>query len=197
MSITGNRRPPPGNRRPPGTARASTWVPARHIRPGTGQAPPRRCRTCSTARTRSACDRSPPGRNWTKPKPTGLACQPGDLLTGPSWQGRRLRPARIVRDADTADLPVSPTSKKNFRLLRWKPNRPTSEITDDPAHPDPRILIPLGGVHARQGGSPLFFQVTAISASASTVRRASVNNTDAADSAERIEDPDGLLVREA
>jgi hypothetical protein len=36
-------------------------------------------------------------------RPTGLACQPGDLLTGPSWPGIHCAPARIARDADTAD----------------------------------------------------------------------------------------------
>jgi hypothetical protein len=33
------------------------------------------------------------GRHWTTPKPTGLSCQPGNLLTGPSRPGRRLCPA--------------------------------------------------------------------------------------------------------
>jgi hypothetical protein len=42
-----------------------------------------RCHCCGY-RPPAAGNTSKSGRHWTTPKPTGPACQPGDLLTGPS-----------------------------------------------------------------------------------------------------------------
>jgi hypothetical protein len=58
-------------------------------------------------------------------------------------------------------------------------------------------ILELTRRYAQNRRSALFFQVMDVSAKTSTRHRASVNNTYAADSAERIDDPDGLLVREA
>ena len=73
------------------------------------------------------------------PKPTGLACQPGDLLTGPSWPGRRFRPhaSHATRTRPTTDEPIFEDGLQAAALeaeladfctagVRW----PTSKITD-------------------------------------------------------------------
>ncbi len=65
------------------------------------------------------------------------------------------------------------------------------------SEPDGRQPARQPVTQAARNRQALLFQVMAAYANASTRRRASVNNTYAADSAERIDDPDGLLVREA
>lgn len=95
--------------------------------------------------------------------------------TGAAPWPRALRIHRIGKDYSMTWSFAGPDGRALFRL---------AEVAGDP------VVI-------RLRVADCFPSSELVSASAVTVRRASDNDTDSADSAERIDDPDGLLVREA